>query len=95
MGRVSAYKKNSLPQAGRAGGYIARALKNNNEWQVREKVSIPTNKCLVEKVKHITDNIEEWDSKTKYDAQFQIFDYTGETVVAVIGCTRKELMELL
>jgi hypothetical protein len=94
MARVSAYKKNSLPQAGRSGGYIATAIKKGNDWLTREKVSLPTNEDLCKKIKHITDNVE-WDSRTNYDAQFQVYDKSGEHLIAVIGCTRKELMELL
>jgi hypothetical protein len=94
MGRVSAYKKNSLPQAGRAGGYIARAILNNNEWEAREKISFPTNKGLVEKVKHITDNVEPWVSNKKYEYRFNIYCKSGKELVAVIGCSKKE-MELL
>jgi hypothetical protein len=94
MGRVSHYKKNALPQPGRSGGYIEKAVLDKNVWQVFEKVSIPTKEDFLNKVKHITDNTIE-NSGEDNNCQFRVFDKSGKILVAVIGCTNEQLRKLL
>jgi hypothetical protein len=92
MGRVSHYKKNSLAQPGRSGGYIEKAVLDKNVWQVFERVWMPTKEDFLKNVKHITDSTEVGED---HNCQFRIFDKSGKVLVAVIGCTNEQLRKLL
>jgi len=87
-------KKNSLPQANKAGGYIARMLLMNGVFVQREKTNYATDALFVKKVKQITDNTGHC-MEVLQDARFDIYDATGTIVVLVIGCSNRKAMELV